>query len=123
MSIKDTLKTSIEGSGEVAESLISAVSGIVKQGSSSISEIFGAVIDLGKEGVVDVAEGTKGVYVGAVNALKESGKTTEDAVEEVSTNAEAAIGSISQEGMETVSEAAKKGIEEAQEIISKPFEK
>ena len=123
MSLKDSIKSSIEGSGKITESLIRAVSGIVKQGSASVSDIFGAVIDLGKEGVVDVAEGTKGVYVGAVKALKESGKTTEEAIEEVSTHAETAISNISQEGMKSISEAAKKGIEEAKEIVKKPFEK
>ncbi|MFH1749811.1 MAG: hypothetical protein ABH837_02895 [bacterium] len=121
MSLKDSLKSSIEGSGEITESLISAVSGIIKQGGSSISDIFGAVIDLGKEGVVDVTEGVKGVYVGAVKALKESGKSTENAIKEVSIDAEKAIGGIGEEGMEAISSAAKKGVEEAKEIVKIPF--
>ena len=117
MGLKDLLKGTIEGTGEVAESLMAAVTGIVKEGTEDTADIFGAVIDLGQEGVVDVSEGVKDVYVGAVNALKESGKSTEDAVSEVSINAEKAIGNIGEEGMETVGKAAKKGIEEAKEIV------
>jgi len=123
MSIKDMLKDAIEGTGEIAESLMGTVTGIVKEGSGDIGDIFGAVIELGKEGVVDVTEGVKDVYVGAVNALKESGKSTEDAVAEVTKHAEAAVGGIGEEGAEAVGKAAKKGIEEAKEIVKKPFVK
>lgn len=123
MGVKDILKKSIEGTGEITESLMSAVSGVIKGGTDDISDIFGAVIDLGKEGVVDTTEGVKDVYIGAVNALTESGKTTEEAVEEVSTKAEQALGSVGEEGMEAVGDAAKKGIEEAKEVVKKPFEK
>jgi phage-related protein len=123
MGIKELLKGTIEGTGEVAESLISAVTGIVKEGTEDISGVFGAVIDLGKDGVVDVASGVRDAYIGAINALKESGKTTEDAISEVTTNAERAISNISEESMETVGGAAKKGIEEAKEILKTPLAK
>lgn len=123
MNVKDLLKGAIEGTGEVAQSLMQAVTGVVKEGTEDVAGIFGAVIDLGKEGVVDVSEGVKDVYVGAVKALTESGKTTEDAVAEVTAKAEEAVGKIGEEGMETVGSAAKKGIEEAKGIVSKPFVK
>ncbi|MCX6808689.1 MAG: hypothetical protein NTW50_03410 [Candidatus Berkelbacteria bacterium] len=123
MGLKDLLKGAIEGTGEVAESLISAVTGIVKEGAEDTADIFGAIIDLGKDGVIDVTEGVKDAYIGAVDALKESGKSTEDAVSEVTANAERAISNISEEGMETVGGAAKKGIEEAKGIIEAPLKK
>lgn len=123
MGLKELLKGAVEGTGEVAESLIAAVAGVVKEGTEDTADIFGAVIDLGKDGVVDISEGVKDAYIGAVNALKESGKSTEDAVSEVTTNAERAISNISAESMETVGGAAKKGIEEAKEIIKAPLEK
>lgn len=122
MGIKEVLKSAIEGTGEVAEEIIGAVTGIVKEGSEDVSDVFGAVIDLGKEGVVDVTEGVKDVYVGAVKALTESGKTTEEAIEEVSSKAAGAIGKISEDSMETVGSAAKKGIEEAKGVLKKPLE-
>ena len=122
MELKEMLKGAVEGTGEVAESLMATVTGIVKEGTADTADIFGAVIDLGKEGVIDVTEGVKDVYIGAVNAVKESGKSTEDAVSEVSVHAEKAVGNISEEGMDTVGGAAKKGIEEAKEILKKPLE-
>lgn len=123
MGLKEVLKGTIEGTGEVTKSLIATVAGIVKEGTEDTADIFGAVIDLGKDGVVDVSEGVKGTYIGAVNALKESGKSTEDAVSEVTVNAEKAISNIGEEGMETVGEAAKKGIEEAKAVVKAPLEK
>ena len=123
MSVKEILKSSIEGSGEVAKSLMGTVTGLVKEGTGDIGELFGAVIDLGKEGVVDVTEGTKDVYVASVKALEESGQTTEEAITTVTTKAEEAIGAIGEGGAESVGDAAKKGIEEAKGIVTKPFEK
>jgi len=122
MGIKEVLKSAIEGTGEVAEAIVGAVTGIVREGSEDVSDVFGAVIDLGKDGVVDVTEGVKDVYVGAVKALTESGKTTEEAIEEVSTKAAGAIGKISEDSMDTVGSAAKKGIEEAKGLLKKPLE-
>lgn len=123
MGLKDLLKGTIEGTEEVSEALISAAAGIVKEGTHDISDIFGAVIDLGKDGVLDVAVGVKSVFIGSVNALKESGKTTEEAVGEVTVKAEQAIGNVAKEGEETVGDAAKKGLEEAKTVIKTPFEK
>lgn len=117
MALKDMLKGAIEGTGEVAESLISTVTGVVKEGTEDIADIFGAVVDLGKEGVVDTTEGVKDAFVGAVKALKESGKSTEEAIGEVTTKAEETIGSMAEEGEEAVGEAIKKGIEEAKAIV------
>lgn len=123
MGLKESLKESIEGTGEVAEALMSATTGVVKEGTHDISDIFKAVIDLGKEGAVDVAQGVKSVFIGSVKALKESGKTTEQAVGEVTVKAEQVIGKVGVEGEEKVGEAAKKGIEEAKAIVKTPFEK
>lgn len=123
MGLKESLKEAVEGTGEVAEALMSATTGVVREGTHDISDIFKAVIDLGKEGVIDVTEGVKGVFIGSVKALKESGKTTEDAVGEVVVKAEHIVGKISEEGEEEIGKAAKKGIEEAKEIVKAPFEK
>lgn len=123
MGLKESLKESIEGTGEVAESLISATAGVIKEGTHDVSDIFKAVIDLGKEGAVDVAEGVKGVFIGSVNALKESGKTTEEAVSEVTVKAEEVVGNVAEEGEEKVGGAARKGIEEAKKVVVAPFEK
>lgn len=123
MELRDILKGVVEGTGEVTESLMDTVAGIVKEGSHDIGDIFKAVIDLGREGLVDVTEGVKGVYVGAVNALKESGKSTEEAVGVVTVKAERAIGEVTKEGEEQIGGAAKKGIEEAKAVVKKPFEK
>ncbi len=123
MGLKEFLKGTIEGTGEVTEALMKATTSVVKEGTHDISDIFGAVIELGKEGALDVAAGVKGVFIGSVNALKDSGKTTEDAVSEVSTHAERAIGDIGVEGEDAVGRAAKKGIEEAKGIVKAPFEK
>jgi hypothetical protein len=123
MSLKNVLKEAVEGTGEVAEELMSAVTGIVKEGAHDIADVFGAVIELGKDGAIDVTEGVKSTFVAAVKALKESGKSTEDAVAEVSAGAEKAVGKIGEEGAEAVGGAAKKGIEEAKKIVKTPFEK
>ncbi|HLC38749.1 MAG TPA: hypothetical protein VJJ80_01295 [Patescibacteria group bacterium] len=123
MDLKEILKSSVEGTGEVSEALMKTTADIVKEGTHDIGDIFGAIIDLGKEGVVDVTEGVKGVFVGVVKALEGSGKTTEEAVEEVSKKAVTAIGSTAKEGAEEVGEAARKGVEEAKKIIKEPFEK
>ena len=123
MTLKEILKGAVEGTGDVAKSLMDTSADLVKEGSHDIGEIFGAVIDLGKEGVIDVTTGVKDVYVGAVNALKDSGHSTEEAVEKVTTKAEEAVGNIGEEGLESVGEAAKKGIHEAKEIVKEPFAK
>lgn len=130
MGLKDLLKDTIEGTGEVASTLTETVSGLVKGGTEDVADIFGAVIELGKDGVVDVANGVKDVYVAAVKALEESGKTTEEAMGEITAKAEDAIGKITKGGGETVEEgigavagAAKKGIEEAKEVVKTPFNK
>lgn len=122
MELRDILKGAVEGTGEVTESLMTTATDIVKEGTHDIGDIFKEVINLGKEGAVDVAVGVKSVYIGAVKALKESGKSTEDAVSEVTTKAEKAVGEVTQEGEEEVGGAAKKGIEEAKEVVKKPFE-
>ena len=121
MAIKDFLKNSIEGTGEVTEALMTTTAKVVKEGAHDISDIFGAIIDLGKEGVVDITEGVKGVFLGSVNALKESGKTTEEAASVVTVKAEQAIGKIGKAGEETIGSAAKKGVEEAKKVIKEPF--
>ena len=123
MTAKELLKGAIEGTGDVTKDVMSTVTGVVKEGTHDIGELFGAIIELGKEGVIDVELGVKDVYVGAVKALEDSGKTTEEAAEEVTVHAEQAIGNIGEEGAESVGDAAKKGIEEAKGIIKKPFEK
>ncbi|MFH1909635.1 MAG: hypothetical protein ABIJ72_00370 [bacterium] len=123
MDIKESFKKAIEGTGEVTESLMSAATKVVKEGTNDISEIFRAVIDLGKDGIVDVTKGIKGAFIGSVNALKESGKSTEEAVGEVTVKAEQVIGEIGEEGAEAISKAARKGIEEAKEIVKTPFKK
>lgn len=123
MGLKEFLKGTIEGTEEVTEALMKAATGVVKEGTHDIADIFGAVIELGKEGALDVTAGVKGVFIGSVNALKDSGKTTEQAVGEVTTKAEKAIGDIGVEGENTVGRAAKKGVEEAKEIVKTPFEK
>lgn len=123
MGLKETLKDSIEGTGEVTEALMSTVTGVVKEGTHDVSDIFKAVIELGKDGVLDVTKGVKGVFIGSVKALKESGKTTEQAVGEVTVKAEQVVGKVSEEGEEEVGKAAKKGIEEAKEIVKALFEK
>jgi len=123
MGLKESLKEAIKGTGEVTESLMSATAGVVKEGTHDISEIFNAVIELGKDGAVDVAKGVKGVFIGSVNALKESGKTTEQAVGEVTVKAEQVVGKVGEEGEEAIGKAARKGIEEAKEIVKTPFKK
>lgn len=122
MQIKETLKSAIEGTSDVAEDLMGTAVDLVKEGTFDIGEIFGAVIELGAEGIGDVTLGVKDVFVGSVKALEETGKTTEEAVEEVTTKATSAASNISQRGMEDASEAAKKGIEEAKEVVKKPLE-
>ena len=121
MSIKEMLKGAIEGTGDLATSLMGAATKIVKEGTADVGEIFGSVIELGSEGVVDISKGFKDVFVGAVKALEESSKTTEEAVEEVTTKATSAVSNVIKEGMEDVSSAAQKGIEEAKEIVKKPL--
>lgn len=121
MALKDMLKGIVEGTGEVAGTLMGETTKLVKEGTEDVGDIFGAVIELGKDGVVDVTMGVKDVFVGAVKALEESGKTTEDAVAEVTAKAEAAVGNVGEEGMETVGSAAKKGIEEAKGVVKEPF--
>lgn len=121
MDLKETLKGVVEGTGDLAKSIMEATAGIVKEGTEDVGDIFGAVIGLGKDGVLDVAEGVKDVYVGAVKALEESGKTTEDAVAEVTAKAEAAISKIGEEGIGDVADAAKKGLSEAKEILKTPL--
>lgn len=122
MQIKEMLKNAVEGTGDVAKDLMGTAADLVKEGTADIGEIFGAVVELGAEGVVDVTTGVKEVFIGSVKALEESGKTTEEAVEEVTTKATGAVSNISREGMEDASEAAKKGIEEAKEVVKKPLE-
>lgn len=122
MQVKDLLKGAIEGTGDVAKDVMGTATDLVKEGATDLGEIFGAVIELGAEGVGDVTTGVKDVFVGAVKALEESGKTTEEAVEEVATKATSAVSNIAQEGTEDASEAAQKGIEEAKEVVKKPLE-
>jgi hypothetical protein len=123
MGVKEVLKSSIEGTGEVSETLMKTSADIVKEGTHDIGEIFGAIIELGKEGAVDVTEGVKGVFIGVVKALEGSGKTTEEAVEVVSKKAVSAIGEVSEQGVGEIGEAARKGVEEAKKIVKEPFVK
>lgn len=123
MGLKEILKNSIEGTGEVSESIMRTTADIAKEGTHDIGDIFGAVIELGKEGVIDVTEGVKGVFIGVVRALEGSGKSTEEAIEEVSKKAVSVVGSVSKEGAEDVGEAVRKGVEEAKKIIKEPFVK
>ena len=121
MGLKEILKDSVEGTGEVSEALMKTAADIVKEGTHDIGDIFGAVIDLGKEGVVDVTEGVKGVFVGVVKGLEGSGKSTEEAIEVVSQKAVSVIGETAKEGTEEIGEAARKGVEEAKKIVKEPF--
>ncbi|MFA4996414.1 MAG: hypothetical protein WC536_04720 [Patescibacteria group bacterium] len=121
MAIKELLKNAIEGTGEIAESLASTVTSILKEGTEDAGEIFGAIVELGKEGVIDITEGVKDVYIGAVKSLEESGKSTEEAIGEVTTKAEHALGKVVQGGEDATGEAIKKGIKEAKEIVKAPF--
>lgn len=123
MTVKELLKGVVEGTSDVATDVMGVVTKIVKEGTHDIGELFGAVIELGKEGVVDVETGVKDVYIGAVKALEASGETTEDAIQKVTVQAEKAVGNISQEAAGAVGEAAKKGLEEAKGIVKQPFEK
>lgn len=120
--LRNTLKGAVEGTGEVTESLMSTAADIVKAGTHDIGDIFKAVIDIGKEGAVDVVVGVKSVYVGAVKALKESGKSTEEAVSVVTVKAEKAIGEVAKEGEGEIGGAARKGIEEAKAVVKEPFQ-
>lgn len=122
MQVKELLKGAIEGTGEVAKDVMGTTTDLVKEGATDIGEIFHAVVELGKEGVVDVTGGVRDVFVGSVKALEESGKTTEEAIEEVSSKAESVVSNVSEQGMEDVGSAAKKGIEEAKEVVKKPIE-
>ena len=122
MQVKEVLKGAIEGTGDVAKDVMGTATDLVKEGTTDIGEIFHAVVELGKEGVGDVTSSVRDVFVGSVKALEESGKTTEEAVEEVSTKASSVVGNVSEEGMEDVSSAAQKGIEEAKEVVKKPIE-
>ena len=123
MTLKELLKNSIEGTGEVGETLMKTTADLVKEGGHDIEEIFGAVIELGKDGTVDVTEGVKGVFVGSVKALEESGKSTEEAVEHVSQKAISAVGKVTEETEGEIGQAARKGIDEAKEVVKEPFEK
>jgi hypothetical protein len=123
MTLKELLKNSIQGTGEVTETLMRTTTDIVKEGEHDIEEIFGAVIELGKDGAVDVTEGVKGVFIGSVRALEDSGKSTEEAVEHVSGKAVSAVGKVTQDAEKEVGDAARKGIDEAKEIVKEPFTK
>ena len=122
MNVKELFKGAIEGTGDVAKDLMGTATDLVKEGTADIGELFGAVVELGAEGVGDVTSGVRDVFIGSVKALEESGKTTEEAVEAVATKATSAVSNISKEGMEDASGAAQKGIEEAKEIVKKPLE-
>jgi len=121
MQVKELLKGAIEGSGEVTKDLIGVATDLVKEGAADVGEIFHSIIELGKEGVVDVTSGVRDVFVGSVRALEDSGKTTEEAVEVVTSKASSVVGNVSKEGMEDVGGAAQKGIEEAKAIVKKPL--
>ena len=123
MTLKELLKNSIEGTGEVGESLMGATTDLVKAGTHDIEEVFGAIIELGTEGVVDVTVGVKSVFVGSVKALEDSGKSTEEAVEHVSLKAVSAVGKVTQGAEKEVGDAARKGIDEAKGIVKEPFKK
>ena len=120
--MKELLKGAIEGTGDVAKDLMGTATDLVKEGTADIGEVFGAVIGLGAEGVGDITSGVRDVFVGSVKALEDSGKTTEEAIEEVTTHATSAAANISKEGMEDAGSAAQKGIEEAKAIVKKPLE-
>ena len=122
MNVKELLKGAIEGTGDIAKDLMGTTTDLVKEGATDIGEIFGAVIGLGAEGVGDVTSGVRDVFVGSVKALEDSGKTTEEAIEEVTTKATGVASNISKEGMEDAGSAAQKGIEEAKAIVKKPLE-
>jgi len=121
MQVKELLKGAIEGTGEVTKDLMSTVTGLVREGTTDIGQIFHSVIGLGQEGIGDVTSGVRDAVVGSVRALEESGKTTEEAVEVVSSKATSVVSNVSKEGMEDVSGAAQKGIEEAKGIVKKPL--
>ena len=121
MQVKELLKGAIEGTGDVAKDLMGTATDLVKEGATDIGEIFHAVVELGKEGVGDITSGVRDVFVGSVKALEDSGKSTEEAVEVVSSKAESVVSNVSKQGMEDVGSAAKKGIEEAKGIVKKPL--
>lgn len=121
MQIKELLRGAIEGTSDVAKDLMGTVTDLVKEGATDIGEIFHAVVDLGKEGVGDVTSSVRDVFVGSVKALEDSGKTTEEAVEEVSSKAVSVVSNIGEQGMEDVSSAAQKGIDEAKAVVKKPL--
>ena len=121
MQVRDLLKGAIEGTGEVTKDLMGTVTDLVKEGTTDIGKIFGSVIELGKDGIGDVTSGVRDVFVASVRALEDSGKTTEEAVEEVSSKAASTVGNLSKQGMDEASEAAQKGIEEAKDIVKKPL--
>jgi len=121
MQVRELLRGTIEGTSEVTKDLMGTVADLVKEGTTSIGQIFHSVIELGKEGVGDVTSGVRDAFVGSVKALEESGKTTEEAVEVVSSKAASVVSNVSKEGMEDVSGAAQKGIEEAKGIVKKPL--
>lgn len=121
MDVKEMLKGAIEGTGDVAKDLMGTATDLVKEGTADVGDVFGAVVELGKDGVIDVTSGVKEVFIGSVKALEESGKTTEEAIEEVSLKASSVASKVSEEGMEDVGNAAKKGIEEAKEVVKKPL--
>ena len=122
MDLKEMIKSAVTGTGEITKAVMSTTKDVITEGSHDIAEVFGAVIELGSEGVLDVTKGVEGVFVGSVNALKESGKSTEEAVGEVTVKAEKAVGDVVEQGEESVGSAAKKGIEQAKEIVKKPLE-
>lgn len=122
MNAKELLKGAIEGTGDVAKDVMGTTTDLVKEGTADIGEIIHAVIELGRDGVGDVTSSVRDVFVGSVKALEDSGKTTEEAVEVVSTKASSVVGKVSEEGMEDVSSAAQKGIEEAKAVVKKPIE-
>ena len=121
MQVKELLKGAIEGTGDIAKDLMSTVTDLVKEGATDIGEIFQAVVELGKEGVGDVTSSVRDVYISSVKALEDSGKTTEEAVEVVSSKAASVVSNVSEQGMEDVGGAAQKGIEEAKAIVKKPL--
>ena len=122
MDLKETLKDAVSGTGDIGQVVMSTTRKLVEEGTHDISKIFGAIISLGSEGVLDITKGVEGVFVGSVNALKNSGKTTEAAVGEVTIEAEKALGDVAEQGEKSVGSAAQKGIEQAKEVIKKPLE-
>ena len=123
MNAKEMLKNAITGSGDVAQTTMQTATDVVKAGTVNLEELFGAAMELGKEGAVDVTSAVKGIFIGAVNALKESGKSSEDAVTEVTVKAESAIGKVGEEGANAVVGAAREGVKQAKEVVKEPFEK